>query len=191
MPSAYHSPSPRTMTDSQLDTQQQLRAATVGFDYLFANDLTKARETFAGGDSPFHSMGHGVCAFLEAALGMEVRTQAVFDLCISSSLPLTSLDWFDGRSLTPPHRLRDRCEEAAQDCQVLFSDYPVPPWDGMGTTSLRLRHSPRSHPRSQVRRYVLTISSSPDIPWSISESYMGYLQCLYAMNRSVKAAAVI
>ena len=56
------------------DTQAQLRAATVGFDYLFANELEKARETFAGGESPFHLLGLGVCAFLEAALGMEVYT---------------------------------------------------------------------------------------------------------------------
>ena len=54
------------------DTAAQLRAASVGFDHLFANDLQKARETFAAGDSPFHAMGNGVCAFLEAALGMEV-----------------------------------------------------------------------------------------------------------------------
>ena len=53
-------------------TVTELRAATAGFDYLFANDLDKAREAFAQGDSPFHALGHGVCAFLEAALGMEV-----------------------------------------------------------------------------------------------------------------------
>ena len=60
------------MADSQLDTETQLRNARVGFDHLFANDLQRARETFAAGDSPFHAMGNGVCAFLEAALGMEV-----------------------------------------------------------------------------------------------------------------------
>ena len=65
------------MADSQLDTETQLRNARVGFDHLFANDLIKARETFASGDSPFHQMGHGVCAFLEAALGMEVHTQYI------------------------------------------------------------------------------------------------------------------
>ena len=61
------------MADSPVDTHEQLRNATVGFDLLFANDLTKARETFASGQSPFHALGHGACAFLEAALGMEVR----------------------------------------------------------------------------------------------------------------------
>lgn len=55
------------------ETQQNLRVATQGFDYLFSNDLQKARETFSAGESPFHQLGLGVCAFLEAALGMEVR----------------------------------------------------------------------------------------------------------------------
>ena len=59
-------------------TQQNLRSASEGFDYLFSNDLAKARETFSNGDSPFHALGLGVCAFLEAALGMEVRRRARF-----------------------------------------------------------------------------------------------------------------
>lgn len=62
------------MAAAPQDTGAQLRAATVGFDWIFANELEKARETFASGDSPFHSLGLGVCAFLEAALGMEVCT---------------------------------------------------------------------------------------------------------------------
>ncbi|KAH9901427.1 outer membrane protein Iml2/Tetratricopeptide repeat protein 39 [Cubamyces lactineus] len=64
------------MTAPAEDMQAQLRAATVGFDYLFANELEKARETFASGESPFHLLGLGVCAFLEAALGMETGLMA-------------------------------------------------------------------------------------------------------------------
>ncbi|KAH9945781.1 outer membrane protein Iml2/Tetratricopeptide repeat protein 39 [Epithele typhae] len=52
-------------------TEDHLRQATVAFDHLFANELDKARDTFATGSSPFHALGSGVCAFLEAALGME------------------------------------------------------------------------------------------------------------------------
>ena len=87
LPSVHHPPTPRTMADPQLNTQQQLCAASVGFDHLFANDLTRARDTFAGSDSPFHAMGHGVCAFLEAALGMEVRAHTLSDFCIFPSFP--------------------------------------------------------------------------------------------------------
>ncbi|KAJ3526621.1 hypothetical protein NM688_g8239 [Phlebia brevispora] len=53
------------------ETTLNLRSATSGFNALFANDLQSARETFASTQSPFHSLGAGVCAFLEAALGME------------------------------------------------------------------------------------------------------------------------
>jgi hypothetical protein len=50
-----------------------LQSATKGFEYLFSNDIVSARELFEQRDDPFHMMGLGVCGFLEAALGMEVR----------------------------------------------------------------------------------------------------------------------
>ena len=51
-----------------------LASATKGFDLLFTNDITGSRDHFASKpDDPFHLMGAGVVAFLEAALGMEVR----------------------------------------------------------------------------------------------------------------------
>ncbi|KAI0705857.1 hypothetical protein BC835DRAFT_1313841 [Cytidiella melzeri] len=53
------------------ETTRHLLAATAGFDALFANDLQKARDTFRTNESAFHLLGSGVCAFLEAALGME------------------------------------------------------------------------------------------------------------------------
>lgn len=51
-----------------------LQSAKLGFDHLFSNDILEAKRTFACSDHPFHLLGLGVCAFLEAALGMEVRT---------------------------------------------------------------------------------------------------------------------
>lgn len=59
------------------ETASNLRSATSGFDALFTNDLDKAREIFKATDSPFHALGAGVCAFLEAALGMEVRFSVI------------------------------------------------------------------------------------------------------------------
>ena len=59
------------------ETTRNLQSATQGFGALFANDLDKARDIFKAEDSPFHLLGAGVCAFLEAALGMEVRNCAV------------------------------------------------------------------------------------------------------------------
>ena len=57
----------------------QLLSANQAFDHLFANQIDKAREGFAANDSPFHLLGLGVCAFLDAALGMEVRIALYFD----------------------------------------------------------------------------------------------------------------
>lgn len=54
------------------ETEEMLRQASSGFDLLFANDLDAAMDAFSAEDSPFHLMGLGVCAFLKAALGMEV-----------------------------------------------------------------------------------------------------------------------
>lgn len=63
---------------SNVETAAQLRAASTGFDHLFANQIGLAREAFSNNDSPFHMLGLGVCAFLEAALGMEVCTRVPF-----------------------------------------------------------------------------------------------------------------
>ncbi|KAK0211394.1 outer membrane protein Iml2/Tetratricopeptide repeat protein 39 [Desarmillaria ectypa] len=52
-------------------TTEQLRSASKGFDFLFSNATADAQMEFATDDSPFHSLGAGVCVFLEAAMGME------------------------------------------------------------------------------------------------------------------------
>lgn len=67
---------PRTHMATNIDPAESLRVASEGFDLLFANDLVGAVDLFSADDcrdSPFHLMGLGVCAFLKAALGMEVR----------------------------------------------------------------------------------------------------------------------
>ena len=63
------------MASSYEETAAQLRSATLGFDQVFSNDIAEARKVLAADDTPFHLMGLGVCAFLEAALGMEVSYQ--------------------------------------------------------------------------------------------------------------------
>ncbi|KAH9852714.1 outer membrane protein Iml2/Tetratricopeptide repeat protein 39 [Lenzites betulinus] len=125
------------------DTEAQLRAATVGFDGIFANELEEARETFASGDSPFHSLGLGVCAFLEAALGMETtlmaeasRLLALAEAGAKKQLKLAKA--FENTTQFPP----------GTEWELLQSDAVI---------LLGLTHA-------------------------LSESYMGYLQCLYAMN---------
>ncbi|RPD66519.1 hypothetical protein L226DRAFT_557573 [Lentinus tigrinus ALCF2SS1-7] len=131
------------MTAAPEDTSAQLRAASAGFDALFANDLQKARETFAASDSPFHAMGNGVCAFLEAALGMEtgLMAEASHLLALSEAGAKKQLKLAKSSSQTtqfPP----------GTEWELLHSDAVI---------LLGLTHA-------------------------LSESYMGYIQCLYAMN---------
>ncbi|KAI5990534.1 hypothetical protein F5J12DRAFT_862663 [Pisolithus orientalis] len=76
------------------DTEEMLRLAAQGFDLLFANDLEAAVNVFVAEsqeNSPFHLVGLGVCAFLKAALGMEVRPVHIISLTnanLHSTLPL-------------------------------------------------------------------------------------------------------
>ena len=56
---------------------QLLLNAANGFDYLFSNDINSARTHFQSHDDPFSLLGMGFCAFLEAALGMEVRNKSL------------------------------------------------------------------------------------------------------------------
>ncbi|KAI0929242.1 hypothetical protein AcV5_006552 [Taiwanofungus camphoratus] len=73
------------MFTNEDETQRNLRSATTGFDYLFSNELHKARQSFAPADSPFHTLGLGACAFLEAALGMETGLMAEAARCLAAS----------------------------------------------------------------------------------------------------------
>jgi hypothetical protein len=58
------------------DAIADLKSATVGFDHIFSNELEKAEELFKTRDSALHLLGSGACAFLQAALSMEVRTRS-------------------------------------------------------------------------------------------------------------------
>ena len=65
---------------SEHPNAELLDSATKGFGYLFANDIVAAKEHFGGNEDPFHLMGLGVCAFLEAVLGMEVSLAVCNDV---------------------------------------------------------------------------------------------------------------
>ena len=57
-----------------------LRSTTDGFDHLFANDIDAAQSAFKSEDTPFHLLGLGIVAFLQAALGMEVGRSPISHL---------------------------------------------------------------------------------------------------------------
>jgi hypothetical protein len=56
------------------DAIADLKSATAGFDHIFSNDLDKAEQLFKTKDSALHLLGSGACAFLQAAMSLEVRT---------------------------------------------------------------------------------------------------------------------
>ena len=61
------------MSESYDQVADLLQNATIGFDHLFSDEITDAKSVFKKHDSSFHLLGLGVCSFLEASLGMEVR----------------------------------------------------------------------------------------------------------------------
>ncbi|TRM65852.1 hypothetical protein BD626DRAFT_546289 [Schizophyllum amplum] len=117
------------MTTTTTSSEEALVSARVGFDALFSNELAEARDVFSAGQSAFHQLGFGVCAFLEAALGMETSRMAEAGKSLAAAeagaKKLKGVEW----------------EVVAADAVVLQG----------------LVHA-------------------------LSESYMGYAQCLYALN---------
>ena len=80
---------------------QRLISATEGFNHLFSNDIDAARKLLQQHDDPFHSLGLGVCAFLEAALGMEVCYLTLRSSFADSSTSFTIAEAY-GRSHALP-----------------------------------------------------------------------------------------
>ena len=64
-----------TMLSPTEETIADIKSATAGFDMIFSNELEKAENLFGKGDSALHLLGSGACAFLQAALSLEVRTR--------------------------------------------------------------------------------------------------------------------
>ncbi|KAH9843146.1 outer membrane protein Iml2/Tetratricopeptide repeat protein 39 [Rhodofomes roseus] len=131
------------MASADDGTQQQLTDATRGFDDLFQNELDNARKIFVDSDSPFHQLGLGVCAFLEAALGMETALLAEAQRCLSLS-------------------------EAGSKKQLKASKYAKRTTQFPPGTEWELLNSDA----------VILLG----LNHALSESYMGYLQCLYSLN---------
>ncbi|KAG6815974.1 hypothetical protein H0H87_009701 [Tephrocybe sp. NHM501043] len=120
-----------------------LASATRGFDYLFCNDLARAKAHFEGKDDPYHLLGLGVCAFMEAALGMESGLLVEATRCLSQSEAGARKQMKSAIKAHPNQRFAPGLE-----WEILNADAVVL----LGLTN------------------------------ALSESYMGYLQCMYALN---------
>ncbi|OAX38012.1 hypothetical protein K503DRAFT_866467 [Rhizopogon vinicolor AM-OR11-026] len=121
-----------------------LRSATEGFDCLFSNDIDAAQKAFESeDDSPFHLLGLGVIAFLQAALGMETGLMEEASRCLAASEAGAKKQARAAKSLPSNHRF-----DAGMEWEIMHADAVV---------LLGLTHV-------------------------LSESYRGYLQCLYELN---------
>ncbi|KAG6897584.1 hypothetical protein C0993_007415 [Termitomyces sp. T159_Od127] len=130
---------------SEASSAELLASATQGFDYLFCNDLSRAQQHFAGKDDPYHLLGQGVCAFMEAALGMETGLLAEASRCLSLSEAESKRQLKNAIKSTTRQRFAPGLE-----FEILNADAVVL----LGLTS------------------------------ALSESYMGYLQCMYSLNNA-------
>ncbi|KAG2157029.1 outer membrane protein Iml2/Tetratricopeptide repeat protein 39 [Suillus clintonianus] len=131
------------MAPSTLSAEDLLRSATQGFDHLFANDIDAAQKVFESEDAPFHLLGLGVVAFLQAALGMETGLMDEATRCLTASEAGAKKQARAAKSLPSNHRF-----DAGMEWEVMHADAVV---------LLGLTHA-------------------------LSESYRGYLQCLYELN---------
>ncbi|KAG2106816.1 outer membrane protein Iml2/Tetratricopeptide repeat protein 39 [Suillus discolor] len=128
---------------STLSAEDLLRSATQGFDHLFANDIDAAQKAFESEDAPFHLLGLGVVAFLQAALGMETGLMDEATRCLTASEAGAKKQARAAKSLPSIHRF-----DAGMEWEVMHADAVV---------LLGLTHA-------------------------LSESYRGYLQCVYELN---------
>ncbi|KAJ7478215.1 hypothetical protein FB451DRAFT_1241639 [Mycena latifolia] len=154
-------PSPLPKTSSPADTSPTalaLASANAGFDALFANQIAPARTAFQSADTPFHLLGLGVCAFLEAALGMESGL-------MGEAARLLTLSEAGAR-------------KAAADAKRANSNKGGAGGSGEGRGDGNGRFAPGLEWEILNADAVVLLG----LTHALSESYMGYFQCMYALN---------
>ncbi|KAG1831847.1 outer membrane protein Iml2/Tetratricopeptide repeat protein 39 [Suillus variegatus] len=105
---------------STLSAEDLLRSATQGFDHLFANDIDAAQKVFESEDAPFHLLGLGVVAFLQAALGMETGLMDEATRCLTASEAGAKKQARAAKSLPSIHRF-----DAGMEWEVMHADAVV------------------------------------------------------------------
>ena len=168
-----------TMSESYDRTVDLLQKATAGFDHLFSDEIIDAKSVFQKHDeSSFHLLGLGVCSFLEASLGMEVRPRKPQSCSCYRSRPCQVC--IDDRGEYCVGQRRGTGKETAQGCIKDQQGYPqIPTRHSMGTHPRRLCHTCWLDSGFEVIYPCLIIPQHAELRVLItSESYMGYLQCL-------------
>ena len=140
---------PIQMLSQSEEVAADLKAATAGFDLIFSNELDKAEDLFKTSDSAFHLLGSGACAFLQAAVSLEVRVpSSIVAYPLPTSVPVSG--WSHRRSFEPPRSGRGRRKETSQELKGPQTDRPFPRIHRVGAHILRLCHSPGLDPGIKV-----------------------------------------
>ncbi|KAF8838754.1 hypothetical protein BDN67DRAFT_933260 [Paxillus ammoniavirescens] len=108
---------------TEIDTVETLRLAFQGFDRLFANDMDGAIDVFGAEgqeESPFHLIGLGVCAFLKAALGMEIDLMEDASDCLALAEQVAKKQIKVAKASKSPHRF-----PAGMEWEVIHTDAVV------------------------------------------------------------------
>ncbi|KAK7036209.1 mitochondrial outer membrane protein [Favolaschia claudopus] len=138
-------------------TASALLSANAGFAHLFSNHISAARDAFAADPaSPFHLLGLGVCAFLEAALGMESGLMGEASRLLAASEAGAKRAGAEARKVGVGNNAHGGNVRG----------------DGGGRFAAGLEYE-----ILQADAVVLL-----GLTHALSESYMGYFQCMYALN---------
>ncbi|KAG8903672.1 hypothetical protein FRB99_002863 [Tulasnella sp. 403] len=127
---------------STTTSHQEFEDASRGFDWLFGDDIEKAKEVLGAGTSPFHHLGLGTVIFLQAALGLEHGIMA------DAAKVLAQAETKTKEALRNQPRKSATKYPAGMEYEVLQADAVIL----LGLTQ------------------------------ALSESYSGYLKCLYSLN---------
>ncbi|KAJ7722076.1 hypothetical protein DFH07DRAFT_1067489 [Mycena maculata] len=166
-PAATTTSSDVTAVDTS-PTVLALASANAGFDALFANRIADARAAFNSGSSanggeqsPFHLLGLGVCAFLEAALGLESG------LMPEAARLLTLSEAGARRAAAEAKKSRSNAGRG-----------------GYGVIGLNGRDDGGGRFAAGLEWEILGADAVVllGLTHALSESYMGYFQCMYALN---------
>ncbi|KAJ7081147.1 hypothetical protein B0H15DRAFT_940506 [Mycena belliarum] len=163
-PSTAIPPAPSPSSQPALSpTAAALASANAGFDALFANEIGTARAAFRADSTPFHLLGLGVVAFLEAALGMESGLMGEAAKLLAASE-------------AGARRAAADAKKASASANANANGTNANGWPGRGDGGGRFAAGLEWEILGADAVVLLGLTHA------LGESYMGYFQCMYSLN---------
>ncbi|KAG9049255.1 hypothetical protein FS837_010791 [Tulasnella sp. UAMH 9824] len=135
--------------------KEDLEDATKGFDAVFGDDIVKAKEILNAKSSAFHQLGLGVVIFLQAVLGLECDVLGLTKTTFKDALMLDA-----SKALTDSESSTNQALKASKSQKSLTRFPAGMEWEVLHADTVVLQ----------------------GLTQALSESYMGYLKCLYSLN---------